>query len=113
MLLPVWRELVHQCNKADRVFDWHSASGRHTIERIASVVSMRAIWEQRREQAHRNRCFVGLEQERRRDNGWLRGGIRLLANDFNLFVFAPDRGKDRSEERRVGKECRSRWPPYP
>ena len=24
----------------------------------------------------------------------------------------PDRGKVRSEERRVGKECRSRWSPY-
>ena len=23
-----------------------------------------------------------------------------------------DRAKDRSEERRVGKECRSRWSPY-
>ena len=23
------------------------------------------------------------------------------------------RGRDRSEERRVGKECRSRWSPYP
>src|ERR1041385_3245654 len=24
----------------------------------------------------------------------------------------PDAGQDRSEERRVGKECRSRWSPY-
>ena len=24
----------------------------------------------------------------------------------------PDGGKQRSEERRVGKECRSRWSPY-
>ena len=30
-------------------------------------------------------------------------------------LLAPDRGEvriDRSEERRVGKECRSRWSPY-
>src|SRR5438067_13455035 len=27
------------------------------------------------------------------------------------FLFLPD-GEDRSEERRVGKECRSRWAPY-
>ena len=26
--------------------------------------------------------------------------------------FAADRGLTRSEERRVGKECRSRWSPY-
>src|SRR5438105_8289468 len=29
----------------------------------------------------------------------------------NTLVYAPD-GKSRSEERRVGKECRSRWSPY-
>ena len=27
-------------------------------------------------------------------------------------AFAGKRGKIRSEERRVGKECRSRWSPY-
>ena len=31
-------------------------------------------------------------------------GIRSLANTFGK--------KERSEERRVGKECRSRWSPY-
>ena len=30
------------------------------------------------------------------------------ADFFNLVSF----GKQRSEERRVGKECRSRWSPY-
>ena len=36
------------------------------------------------------------------------GGIQLSA------LFLPFRGStvDRSEERRVGKECRSRWSPY-
>ena len=28
------------------------------------------------------------------------------------FGFESDAGEDRSEERRVGKECRSRWSPY-
>ena len=28
------------------------------------------------------------------------------------FNFIAIRGKGRSEERRVGKECRSRWSPY-
>ena len=29
-----------------------------------------------------------------------------------LLPFPRGRGEDRSEERRVGKECRSRWSPY-
>src|SRR3712207_8480309 len=29
-----------------------------------------------------------------------------------VAVRFPPPGEDRSEERRVGKECRSRWPPY-
>src|SRR3712207_7666662 len=29
-----------------------------------------------------------------------------------LFVAISQSGKSRSEERRVGKECRSRWSPY-
>jgi len=35
----------------------------------------------------------------------------MFGEDFLVFarVFQP---KDRSEERRVGKECRSRWSPY-
>src|SRR5258708_20032899 len=37
----------------------------------------------------------------------LRGG-KLLNGIFGDGVI----GKDRSEERRVGKECRSRWSPY-
>ena len=60
---------------------------------------------------------------------------KIQANDYNPNVVAPpemkllelsiwedgftmpcvcyyDEEKDRSEERRVGKECRSRWSPY-
>ena len=33
------------------------------------------------------------------------------SGDF-LIIFSLIRGNDRSEERRVGKECRSRWSPY-
>ena len=35
--------------------------------------------------------------------------------DFNrqeILKVLPDKLIDRSEERRVGKECRSRWSPY-
>ena len=30
----------------------------------------------------------------------------------NIFVFKHTKNSVRSEERRVGKECRSRWSPY-
>ena len=32
--------------------------------------------------------------------------VRYIGNEVNMVR------KDRSEERRVGKECRSRWSPY-
>ena len=33
--------------------------------------------------------------------------------DYDRLIFsAPFRRAERSEERRVGKECRSRWSPY-
>ena len=35
------------------------------------------------------------------------GNISLKPTSFGLLI-----DKDRSEERRVGKECRSRWSPY-
>ena len=34
---------------------------------------------------------------------------RLVASGFNVHRST---GESRSEERRVGKECRSRWSPY-
>ena len=30
-----------------------------------------------------------------------------------IYTFGNEEQKERSEERRVGKECRSRWAPYP
>ena len=35
----------------------------------------------------------------------------FLSNKFELY-FAKRYAETRSEERRVGKECRSRWSPY-
>ena len=41
--------------------------------------------------------------------GRIEGGV-FRAKDFELPISGRDEG--RSEERRVGKECRSRWSPY-
>ena len=40
--------------------------------------------------------------------------LRALEDNIAKYerVFGPIRTSDRSEERRVGKECRSRWSPY-
>ena len=38
--------------------------------------------------------------------------LRVKDTDGTLSVSAPYGMSDRSEERRVGKECRSRWSPY-
>src|SRR5258708_26391769 len=42
----------------------------------------------------------------------LGGRINLLARRDPINGFAPRSADERSEERRVGKECRSRWSPY-
>ena len=39
--------------------------------------------------------------------------VSLTPKEFDILWFlAQNRGEVRSEERRVGKECRSRWSPY-
>ena len=47
----------------------------------------------------------GLEEENAADGGFGAGLARLWEKGCESFL-------DRSEERRVGKECRSRWSPY-
>ena len=39
-------------------------------------------------------------------------GIGAHGDDFTAQLLEPAEKVDRSEERRVGKECRSRWSPY-
>src|SRR2546429_9589931 len=48
------------------------------------------------------------------DNGWVRFGLDSAGLPPATYGFPDDGfgGKARSEERRVGKECRSRWSPY-
>ena len=36
--------------------------------------------------------------------------IKMVSDDMGFYY--PDINEARSEERRVGKECRSRWSPY-
>ena len=39
--------------------------------------------------------------------------MQLVADKYIRFALEEDiHSEDRSEERRVGKECRSRWSPY-
>ena len=38
--------------------------------------------------------------------------LTLIKDGGNMATFAADFFPPRSEERRVGKECRSRWSPY-
>ena len=40
--------------------------------------------------------------------------LPILADEIRQFIIdkVSDNGGHRSEERRVGKECRSRWSPY-
>ena len=41
------------------------------------------------------------------------GSFKLLPNSFSFQYYIEGwKGSGRSEERRVGKECRSRWSPY-
>ena len=45
---------------------------------------------------------------------WLKGDITKepIEKSVRIFVMGINEWRDRSEERRVGKECRSRWSPY-
>src|SRR5258708_34444183 len=48
---------------------------------------------------------------------WIRGETQNVSNKLEALAafferYLIERGLPRSEERRVGKECRSRWSPY-
>ena len=42
----------------------------------------------------------------------LRESVGMTRKEFSQHTGIPVRTLERSEERRVGKECRSRWSPY-
>ena len=56
------------------------------------------------------RWTLGPRGEVLRDGYHMAGGhaSQLMLHSDTIYAF----GTDRSEERRVGKECRSRWSPY-
>src|ERR1041384_572685 len=59
-----------------------------------------------------NPFMICWMQTRSPEGGILQeGGAGESGNDVDI-VAHPERSKIRSEERRVGKECRSRWSPY-
>ena len=66
----------------------------------------------------RNNAKPWFEAHRADYEGQVREPMRVLIEemDVRLARFAPeitgDPKRSRSEERRVGKECRSRWSPY-
>ena len=48
-------------------------------------------------------------------NAYAQGIFPMADDDGTIYWYAPDPRailEHRSEERRVGKECRSRWSPY-
>ena len=54
-----------------------------------------------------HKFFNNKEEFAPNERLWLFCMLMLVAGFFGGFTFA-----ERSEERRVGKECRSRWSPY-
>src|SRR3712207_9384606 len=57
-------------------------------------------------------CVAFRKEEFIRENGFL-GNLQFNCGEYSSLVnkYAHE-GMTRSEERRVGKECRSRWSPY-
>ena len=43
---------------------------------------------------------------------WTKAAAKTAAREKDYSALDAAAGGDRSEERRVGKECRSRWSPY-
>src|SRR5258708_32784442 len=68
------------------------------------------------------RDFIGIRVNRAKKSGMVNitssvnsregSGINTILHELNPLFTINVTMRDRSEERRVGKECRSRWSPY-
>src|SRR2546422_790294 len=91
---------------ADRVpHELHAATIQQVHDQLELVHALE-VGDLRRVSGSREGLEPGLDQR-----GDAAAQDRLLAEQIGLRLLA-DRRLERSEERRVGKECRSRWSPY-
>src|SRR5258708_18355901 len=103
--LPASRELCDSAASAlaDDALFYDARSNEH--QELGLVVRAGVVAEQHAEQRQ-------VSEERHLGNRSLQGlGVDTADHD-PAAVFHQHLGLDRSEERRVGKECRSRWSPY-
>ena len=59
--------------------------------------------------------FTAVEQNKEKRMKTNEDRLRDLWDNIkhnNILIIGVPEGEERSEERRVGKECRSRWSPY-
>src|SRR2546427_3585445 len=125
------QRLLDRDTYTDREYDEVEATWKRTDGRLLTVqLSVRAVRNGARQVEYYETFVRDVTDQRRLQQqlvqsqkmeavGRLAGGI---AHDFNNFLtvitsysdlLLEDLGReDRSEERRVGKECRSRWSPY-
>src|SRR5256885_16709280 len=92
------------------------------LSRSGDATEVEARWRQTRQQADAAQAQLQLSQRQHDNNQALvtQGFISttaLATSQSNLDaaranLAAAQAAADRSEERRVGKECRSRWSPY-
>src|SRR5258706_13654497 len=87
---------------------------RRTEEVIADALKQRGL-------RASDLAAIGITNQRETTVLWERKTGKPVANAIvwqdmrvadDVARFASEGGQDRSEERRVGKECRSRWSPY-
>src|SRR5258708_27316188 len=91
------------------------ANGAKTIERIVAETENRSrLLYSRIPEDELGRFLVDIKGQDLLEDRTLRRVLALRASESELDELHqfPGGNKARSEERRVGKECRSRWSPY-
>src|SRR2546426_10609785 len=96
--------------------------------RLSSSFDMVGVWSWHRELTGASRCTGSDHSELAKDMAWIprtrsslvsvlqaasqARGISGKSRRASALVMGTSLSEGRSEERRVGKECRSRWSPY-